>query len=327
MCTAISFKTKDHYFGRNLDLEYSYVESVTITPRNYPFQFRKEREFKKHYAMIGMAYVQDDYPLYYDATNEKGLSMAGLSFPGNAVYLSEQSNKYNVAPFELIPWVLGQCKDVKEARELLESTNVMNMMFRKDLPATALHYMVSDKCESIVLEPMKDGLHIHNNPVKVLTNNPPFPYQMFNLNQYMGLTKKPPMNTFAKEVPLEIHSRGMGAFGLPGDLSSPSRFVRAAFTKWNSKCEESESSSVNQFFHILGSVEQQRGCVQLENKDYEYTVYSSCCNTEKGIYYYKTYENTRIMAVDMHRANLDGQRLASYPIQKEWDVLHVDIDG
>ena len=86
MCTAISYKTKDHYFGRNLDLEYSYVESVTVTPRNYPFHFRKERDFPKHYAMIGMAYVQDDYPLYYDATNEKGLSIAALNFPQNAHY-------------------------------------------------------------------------------------------------------------------------------------------------------------------------------------------------------------------------------------------------
>lgn len=320
MCTAISFKTKDHYFGRNLDLEYSYEESVTITPRNFSFHFRKEREFKKHYAMIGMAYVQDDYPLYYDATNEKGLSMAGLSFPGNAVYLSEQSDKYNVAPFELIPWVLGQCKDVKEARKLLERTNVVDRMFRKDLPNTPLHFMVSDKYDSIVIEPLADGLHIYDNLAKVLTNNPPFPYQMNSLNFYMSLTKKTPMNTFAKELPLEVNSRGMGAIGLPGDLSSTSRFVRAAFTRWNSKCEESESSSVNQFFHILGSVEQQRGCVELENKDYEYSIYSSCCNTERGIYYYKTYENSRIVAVDMHRSNLDGECLVSFPLQKEWDV-------
>ena len=96
MCTAISYRTKEHYFGRNLDLEYSYEESVVVTPRHYSFEFRKERQFPKHHAMIGMAYVVDDYPLYYDATNEKGLSMASLSFPGNAVYRSEQNDKYNV---------------------------------------------------------------------------------------------------------------------------------------------------------------------------------------------------------------------------------------
>ena len=324
MCTVISYKTKDHYFGRNLDLEYSYEESVTITPRNYPFRFRKEREFKKHYAMIGMAYVQDDYPLYYDGTNEKGLSVAALSFPANAYYLEENIMKYNVAPFELIPWILGRCSDVKEARELLENTNLLQMSFRTDLPSTPLHFMVSDRYETIVIEPGKDGIRIYENPVKVLTNNPSFPYQMNSLNSYMSLSKKTPMNTFAKELPLEVNSRGMGAIGLPGDLSSNSRFVRAAFTKWNSVSGETEAESVNQFFHILGSVEQQKGCVQLENKAYEYTIYSSCCNTDQGIYYYKTYENSRITAVRLFEADLEGKELVSYPIRREWDVWYVD---
>ena len=86
MCTAAVYKTKDFYFGRNLDYDFPYGEEVTITPRNYPFSFRFLGERKQHYAMIGMAHVADDYPLYYDAINEKGLGMAGLNFVGNAVY-------------------------------------------------------------------------------------------------------------------------------------------------------------------------------------------------------------------------------------------------
>ena len=320
MCTAISYKTTDHYFGRNLDLEYSYVESVTIMPRNYPLSFRKERDFLKHYAMIGMAYVKDDYPLYYDATNEKGLSMAGLSFPGNAVYLSEKSDRYNVTPFELIPWVLGQCKDVQEARTLLEKTNLIKVAYSKELPLSPLHFMVSDSSETIVVEPVSEGLRITGNPVKVLTNNPPFAYQLHQLNNYMSLSKKEPRNTFAKELPMDVYSRGMGAMGLPGDLSSPSRFVRAAFTKWNSIEGKNEAESVSQFFHILGSVEQQKGCVQLEKGEYEYTIYSSCCNTEKGIYYYKTYENSCITAVDMHKEDLCGRQLYTYPLRREQQI-------
>lgn len=320
MCTAISYKTKDHYFGRNLDLEYSYIESITITPKNYPIHFRKEKTLDTHYAMIGMAYVKEDFPLYYDATNEKGLSMAGLSFPGNAVYLEKKDTKYNVAPFELIPWVLGQCETVQEARELLQKTNLIKIAFRKDFPLSPLHFMVSDTNESIVVEPASNGLHIFDNPVKVLTNNPPFEYQKYYLNQYMRLSKKEPTNTFAKELLLETHSRGMGGIGLPGDLSSQSRFVRAAFVKWNSLSGESEEESVNQFFHILGAVEQQKGCVELQNETYEYTIYSSCCNTDKGIYYYKTYGNSCVTAIDMHREDLGGSNLIAYPMRKEWNV-------
>ncbi|MBQ2987144.1 MAG: choloylglycine hydrolase [Tyzzerella sp.] len=320
MCTAISCKMNDHYFGRNLDLEYSYEESVVITPRYFPFEFRKEREYPKHYAIIGVAYVKDNYPLYYDATNEKGLSMASLSFPGNAVYKSEQDDKYNVAPFEIIPWVLGQCTNVKEARELLEKTNIIKLAYNKELPLTALHFMIADSYETIVVEPLDDGLHIYENPVRVLTNNPTFPYHLHNLNNYMYLTKKQPVNHFAKELLLETYSRGMGAMGLPGDLSSGSRFVRAAFVKWNSLSGETEEENVSQFFHILGSVEQQKGCVQVEKGEYEFTVYSSCCNTGKGIYYYKTYHNSQITAVDMHKENMDGNALQVYPFQKEQNI-------
>ena len=73
MCTAVTYKTKDFYFGRTLDYEFSYCEEVTVTPRNYPFRFRTMGTMGQHYAMIGMAFVQEDYPLYYDAVNEKGL--------------------------------------------------------------------------------------------------------------------------------------------------------------------------------------------------------------------------------------------------------------
>jgi len=320
MCTAISYKTKDHYFGRNLDLEYSYEESVTITPRNFPLLFRKEQTMKTHYALIGMAYVYDNYPLYYDAINEAGLGMAGLSFSGNACYLCEKQNMHNITPFEFIPWILGQCSSVREAREILSNTNLIKIPFNDKLPLTQLHFLISDKEESIVVEPMKDGLHVMDNPIKVLTNNPTFPYHMFHLNQYMALTKKQPVNTFAKELPLETYSRGMGGIGLPGDLSSTSRFVRVAFTKWNSIDGQDENESVSQFFHILGSVEQQYGSVQLENNTYEYTIYSSCCNADKGIYYYKTYNNSQITAVDMHKENLEGRKLISYPMQKTMNI-------
>ena len=143
---------------------------------------------------------------------------------------------------------------------------------------------------------------------------------MYHLNQYMQLSKKEPTNTFAKELPLETYSRGMGGIGLPGDLSSSSRFVRAAFVKWNSLDGKNEAESVSQFFHVLGSVEQQKGCVELQNGEYEYTIYSSCCNTDKGIYYYKTYENSCITAIDMFREDLSSTRLIAYPMRNEWNV-------
>ena len=165
MCTAVTYKTKDHYFGRNLDLEYSYMETVTVTPRNYPFAFRKMGRMETHYAMIGMAYVADGYPLYYDATNEKGLSMAGLNFPENADYKPFQDGKDNVSPFELIPWILGRCATVAEARVLLQRINLLNEHFSPELPLSPLHWILSDRECSITLESVKSGIKIYDNPV------------------------------------------------------------------------------------------------------------------------------------------------------------------
>lgn len=314
MCTAITYATKDHYFGRNLDLEYSYHETVTVTPRNYPFSFRKTAKLSSHYAMIGVAFVVGDCPLYYDASNEKGLSMAGLNFPGNAEYKPYKEGKDNITPFEFIPWILGQCATVAEAKKLLEHINLVEINFSEELPLSPLHWMISDRETSVTVECVKEGLNIYDNPIGILTNNPPFAYQMFQLNNYMGLSPQDPVNHFSNQAKLQTYCRGMGAMGLPGDYSSASRFVKAAFTKLNSVSEESETESVSQFFHILGAVEMPRGCVVAEDGKYDITVYSSCCNVDRGIYYYKTYGNSRINGVDMYAEDLDGSAPVSYPM-------------
>ena len=315
MCTAVSFLSGDHYFGRNLDLEYCYQETVTITPRQYPFSFRSKEKISSHFAMIGVATVVNGYPLYYDATNEAGLSIAGLNFPGNAFYGSMEKGRYNIAPFELIPWLLCQCKSVQDAQILLSKTTLVGISFSPAYPLTDLHWMISDRNRSITVEPMKDGLVITENPIGVLTNNPPFDYHLHNLKNYSSLTENEPKNNLSSKIPLPPYSRGMGAMGLPGDLSSASRFIKASFTKLKSVKPQKEDWAVNQFFHILHSVEQQEGCVKV-GKGFEKTVYTSCCNTDKGIYYYTTYENSQITAVHMNKVNLDSETIIFYPLLK-----------
>ena len=323
MCTAITYATNDHYFGRNLDLEHSYIEAVTITPRNYPFLFRHVGSISSHFAMIGMAAVVDNYPLYYDATNEHGLSMAGLNFPGNAVYLPEDKTHDNISPFEFIPWILIQCKNVSDARNLLEQINLVNTNFSAELPLSPLHWIIADQCHSIVAEPTCDGIRIYDNPVGVLTNNPPFNYHMYNLSNYLNITHKEPVNRFSDTVDIKAYSRGMGAMGLPGDLSSSSRFIKAAFTKLNSVSKSDEQSSVTQFFHILSSVAQQEGCVQVGN-DFEKTIYTSCCNTDKCIYYYTTYSNRQINAVHLFNEDLTGTSIKQFPLCLEQNFRYIN---
>ena len=319
MCTAITYKTGDTYFGRTLDIECSYGEEVIVTPRNFAFDFRHTGAQKSHYAIIGMGTVREGYPLYYEAANECGLGMAGLNFPTNAHYFPLAEGKENVTPFELIPHLLGRCKNTREARECLLRLNLCNTPFGKDLPLSPLHWMIADREACIVLESVADGLKIYDNPVGVLTNNPPFFYHLLHLCDYMALSPNPPAEHLGKDY-LTPYSRGMGAMGLPGDFSSASRFVRAAFVRENSVSKTDEMSSISQFFHILGSVEQVRGCVLLEDGKHELTAYASCINLARGVYYYTTYDNRSVSAVDLFKCNLEGRELVCFPLQKEQKI-------
>ncbi len=314
MCTALNLTTKDHYFGRTLDLDRSYGEEVVVMPRAFTLCFRKLPPITTHYAIIGMATVVGDTPLYYDAVNELGLCIAGLNFPGNATYYPVQDGKDNIAPFELIPWILGWCKTVSDAKKLLDKLNLVDISFSEQLPLSPLHWIISDKNESVVVETMPDGMHIYNNPLGVMTNNPPFDYQMFNLNNYRGISTENCENTFCKGLSLDTYCQGLGGIGLPGDVSSMSRFVRIAFAKANSVCESDEAHSVSQFFRLLSYVEMPRGICLTPSGHYDITVYTSCINADRGVYYYTTYDNHRINCVDMHKTDLDGERISRYPL-------------
>ena len=314
MCTAATYATKNHYFGRNLDYGFSYGEEVVIIPRHFAFNLRNGQTLNPHYAIIGIAHVADGMPLLYDACNEKGLGMAGLNFVGNAFYHEPLPSKDNIAQFEFLPWILGQCASVAEAKTLLAQINLTNTAFSEQLPPSDLHWMLADAKDAIVVEAVADGLKIYDNPAGILTNNPPFPEQLFRLNDYMHLSTVDPTNTLNPKIPLQAYSRGMGGIGLPGDLSSGSRFVKATFTRAHSLSADDELSSVSQFFHILHSVEQQNGCCDLGNNEYEHTLYSSCYNLDQGIFYYTTYNNHQISAVTLNKASIETSDLVRIPL-------------
>ena len=317
MCTAVSYNSDFyHYFGRNLDLDYSYNEAVTITPRNFNFKMRCVDDLQKHYALIGMATVFDGVPLYYEATNEKGLSVAGLNFPDNADYKPLDGEKQNVTPFEFIPFVLADCATVDEVKALLPKINLVNICFSDGLPLAPLHFIISDCKKSITVECVKDGLKIYNNPVGVMTNNPTFDWHLMNLNNYLNLHNGAMENKLTDKIRDYNYSLGLGALGLPGDFSSPSRFIKATFVKENSPTDLKDFDAVNQFFHILSSVAMPKGCVNTPRNEFEYTRYSCCCNTKKGDYYYTTYDNSSKVKISMQDFDLNSSEIFVFQLEK-----------
>jgi len=239
--------------------------------------------------------------------------MAALNFPRSAAYHPHRGGMDNIAPFELIPWVLCQCSCAAQAEQLLTRTNVIQSDFSSALPATPLHWLIADREHAITVESLPDGLHIHRNPVGVLTNEPPFPVQLSRLSEFLHLSARPPVNRFSPTLSLSPISRGAGAVGLPGDWSSQSRFVRCSFAAHNS----SDPANAAQFFHLMSTVEVPRGCVRTEENKEVISVYTSCCDLRAGIYHYVTYDNRQICAVNLHHCDSNADTLSCYPLLTE----------
>lgn len=318
MCTAISLKAGEHYFGRTLDIACSYNERVVVTPRKRRLEFRNGISLGKHYAMIGMAAGIDSYPLYYDAINEVGLATAGLNFPSSTCYHGFDAEKENIAAFEFIPWILGNCRSIRESEHLLAITNITSDDFSPDLSVSPLHWIISDGERSLTVESLGNGLKVSENKVGVLTNEPLFDWHMLNLQNYINLTVEYPKNPFFDKS--ENYSNGLGAVGLPGDYSSASRFVRAVFLKKNSCIGDTEAEKAERFFKILDAVALIRGCEKNQAGEMPETIYSSCMNADRGIYYYTTCKNRRINAVNMKNEVLDSSELISYALEDEADI-------
>ena len=325
MCTSILYSPKDHYFGRNLDYEIAYGQKVVITPRNYEFKFANLPAEKSHYAMIGVAAVANNTPLYCDAINEKGLGVAGLSFAGQGKYFPVVEDKKNIASFEFISYVLATYETVDQVKENLTNANISDVSFSKNTPASELHWLVGDKTgKSIVVESDEKGVHVYDNPVNALTNAPLFPQQLTNLANYAAVVPGEPNNDFLPGVDLKMYSRSLGTHHLPGGMDSESRFVKVCFALNHAPKDSDEIESVTNFFHILQSVEQVKGMDEVGPNIFEYTMYTSCMNLEKGILYFNCYDDSRISAVDMNKEDLSSSDLIVFDLFKNHDISFIN---
>lgn len=313
MCTCIMLKNKTTLFGRNMDNYFSFNEQIIIVPKNYNITFKNETNIESHYAIIGMGTIIDNYPLLADGANEKGLAIAALSFKDNAIYYKKEKDKINLAPYEMMLYLLATCKNIKEVKSVLKRINIINEPFKKDVLLTDLHFMISDLSESIVLETTCEGMKIYDNPVNVLTNNPIFPYHLENLKNYMHLNVNDSFNFLYPSIELKPNSFGQGSFGIPGDYSSSSRFIKAVFVKENLLLSNDINDTINQFFKCLDSVSMVKGVVNTIY-GFEYTRYTCCIDLNSLNYYYKTYENSEVNIINLFNEDLNSKKLIAYKI-------------
>ncbi|SCH46456.1 MULTISPECIES: choloylglycine hydrolase [unclassified Romboutsia] len=317
MCTSLTLKTNDgyHLFGRNMDLEYTFGQSVVLVPRNFKYEDKISEQIKNtKYAVIGMASLNGKHPLFAEALNEKGLACAGLNFP--AAYWSKDvvEGKENIPPYDLILWITSNFETLDELRPHLDNLNIVGKAYDEKTPLPTLHWIVTDKSgKSLVIEKTEDGLKVFDNPVGVLTNAPSFDWHLLNLTQYTGLTTSRPDTRKWSDLELVTLGNGSGAFGLPGDSSSQSRFVKTSFLKSHVTIGDYENAGVIEFFNILSNVAMISGTVIDPQGRNEITQYTSCMCQEKGIYYYRTYKNSQLNVIDMNKEDLSSSELKVYP--------------
>ena len=328
MCTALTLKTEDGYtlFGRNMDLEYSFNQAIHLIPRNYAYKNHvTHTDCHTKYAILGMGVIlsEEKHPTLADGINEKGLACAGLNFPDYIRYESTVvEGKNNIGPYDIIFWILSNFSSIEELREPLNNLNIVGTPFDDKIPLPTLHWIVKDTTGAcIVIEATKEKLCVYENHIGVLTNSPTFDWHINHLNQYVGLSSYQAENTSWGDQPLTPSGHGLGAFGLPGDSSSISRFVRIAFLKSVLPPIPTLERGISEYFNLLGNVSMTDGIIIKPHNQHEITIYTACMCLEKGIYYYKSYTNHRITAIDMHKENLDAPSIKTFNFIDKEDIL------
>ena len=304
MCTAISVISNGLYFGRTMDVSRPFDGGVITVPRNFSLKETFGCPLTEHYAITGMAAVVDGYPLFADGFNEAGLCMAALSFPKSAVYVQDpQKDKTVITSFELIPHILGLCESVREARALLRSITVSDVSFRADIPSTPLHWLIADGSEALAVESVAEGLMLYEAESGILTNEPPYPFHKANAELYSRLSRSD-----GEESPV---THGLGALGLPGDWSSPSRFVRGDFLLRSCPVpqESGEEERVAHAFELLSAIAPPRGAVMTYEGKAHHTHYTCCMNPQSGIYYLRKHGKLSVEAHAVCESQKQGCRI------------------
>ena len=325
MCTALSICSKEgnYFFGRNMDLAYTFNQSVIIMPRGLEFKdIVTGNMITNNRAIIGIGTVIDNHPTIADGMNENGLAAAGLNFAGYAYFEKDKvEGKTNIPPYDFIQWVLSNHDTVEEVKKNIESIELVDIPINEKTPCPTLHWMISDKSgKSIVVEKTKEKFAYYDNTVGVMTNNPTFDWHLTNLNEYMFITPKHQKDTSWSKQKLTALGVGSGTLGIPGDFATVSRFVRIAYIRANMPEVENNINAVTQFFHMLDYVKMVKGGIITQDGLQDLTLYSSCMDQENGIYYYRNYDNNRINAVDMKKEKLEGKELKFFEYIKDQDI-------
>lgn len=305
MCTAMTMQIPqgDTYFGRTMDFSYPLDPSLYFIPKGCKWNnILHTHIIHNQYNVMGIG--QDISPVVLsDGVNEMGFGAAALYFPGFAKYdpiVPQDSFRLSIAAVELVKFLLSQCASVTEAATLLPKIRIVGVKDAVTNSVAPLHWIIADKHGScMTIEKTEDGLHLMNNPIGVLSNSPDFQWHMTNLRNYMNVTPSQHEESEWDRVLLTPFGQGAGTMGLPGDYTPPARFVKTAYQKTHSSFPADKEGSIITCFHIMDGVSIPKGVVMTSRGEADYTQYTAFINLSTNEYFFKTYDNSEIVAVTL----------------------------
>ncbi|MDD1782729.1 choloylglycine hydrolase family protein [Enterovibrio sp. ZSDZ35] len=342
-CTGISLSTvsDQHVHARTIEWGENDLNSkLVVSPRDHTFTStmpdqQKGLTWKSKYGFVGISVSVDTF--IGEGVNEEGLT-AGLFYfkgYGSLKAYNPKDRANSITDMDFVRWMLSQFKTVDEVKTAMTSIDIVPVYIdAKGQPSPTGHWRVTDKAgNNIVIEIMDNGkVHIYDNEVGVLTNSPTFPWQVTNLNNYINL--HPGSSTPQKFGGVEAKSFGIGSgfLGLPGDITPPSRFVRAAFFVNTAPESKTSQEAVSQAFHIMNNFDIPIG-TEFSEQYREHmpdlpsaTQWTSVIDQANGVFYYKTMNDSQIKKVDLNKINFNNKEELTRPLDNgSFSVKEVNI--
>lgn len=330
MCTGIRLKAKNSavLYGRTMEFDKDIESTILVVPRNYSFVGTTPLEnveglrWKSKYAVVGAN--ASGVTHFVDGVNEVGLAGGLFYFSGCAEYQDVDASTINnsIAPSELMTWILTTCATVHEVKQALATLRVSKTVFKPWGFIPPIHAIVHDDIgNSLVIEYVNGSLHLYDNPLGVITNSPTFDWHLTNLKNYTALfaCAQRKMQGRANVPAIQMHE--LGSLGLPGDFSSTSRFVRAAFFSQIIVPSDNEDETRDLLFHLLNLFDIPIGMVGERLGTYDYTQWTSVCDLRNKKYYFHTYENRQIHCVDLMKCNVNAQKPLFIAMKRQQKVI------
>lgn len=337
-CTGITLKSADgtsipartiEWGGSDLNSKY------VIVPRGYAQQSyvpggeKKGMQFTARYGYVGLAVEQEEFVA--EGLNEKGLSAGLFYFPGYGRYedYAEANRQTSVADMQLASWILGNFSTVDEVIKGLKEVHVVAI----DPRASTVHWRITESSGRQIVVEITDGgkVNVFENKLGVLTNSPGFEWQLTNLNNYVNLYPGTAKAKTLDSMSLASFGAGSGFLGIPGDVTPPSRFVRAAFYQATAPKQQAAEGTVRQCFQILNNFDIPVGIEFAEGETPadipSATQWTSATDMKNLVIYYRTMRNSAIRKLDLKSIRFDKVKYqtALLDVSKDQPITMVKV--